>query len=297
MCCWRRWRGSATGSCACRPSAMGRGWRSRRWSPRMRFITATRERAWRCCASIPTSEPRAGRAGLDPAVRRGPRDDALRRRARRGGTAPMRSTSTWAAPCRRSARPARARRCWTTPSWRSRSRAPRARARRRRARAAGHGQAALGPAPGRESGFELAHRLVEEAGVAAIALSSPLGGGPPQGRSRLRVGGAPGRIAAGAGDPDGRPERRRSSARGVRAHGRGGGDARARSARQPMAVRASCSADARVRARRAARSSRSWTGRSIAPSSTSASRARHATCASSIPGTCSSGLDPARASA
>ena len=44
------------------------------------------------------------------------------------------------------------------------------RAPRARARAAGHRQAALGPAPGETDGYDLAHRLVHEAGVSAIGF-------------------------------------------------------------------------------------------------------------------------------
>ena len=59
-------------------------------------------------------------------------------------------------------------------------------------RPAGDGQAALGPSRrASTSGFELAHRLVAEAGVAAIAFHPALGRRPAQGRPRLRARGAP----------------------------------------------------------------------------------------------------------
>ena len=66
-------------------------------------------------------------------------------------------------------------------------------------------------------------------------------GGPPQGRAGLRPRGAARRVAARAGDPHRRPARPRRGPGGVRAHRRGRRDARPRLARQPVAVRASCS--------------------------------------------------------
>ena len=69
------------------------------------------------------------RPGRDPALRAGPGDHALRGRERRARRAPTSSTSTWAAPCRRSARPAPARRCSAT---RHRGRGRRGRARGQR---------------------------------------------------------------------------------------------------------------------------------------------------------------------
>ena len=77
-----------------------------------------------------------------------------------------------------------ARRCSTTPTPPSRWRAP-------RARAAGLPvtvKLRSGRRPGETSGFDLAHRLVDEAGVAAIALPPALGRRAPQGRARLRPG-------------------------------------------------------------------------------------------------------------
>ena len=46
--CSRRWPGSATGSCACRPSATARAWRSARWSRASRSTTATARRTTSC---------------------------------------------------------------------------------------------------------------------------------------------------------------------------------------------------------------------------------------------------------
>ena len=83
----------------------------------------------------------------------------------------MRSTSTWAARCRRFARRALGRRCWQIRSARSSG----ARGRRGREPASGEKlpvtvKLRSGLRAGETSGFDLAHRLVEEAGVAAIAF-------------------------------------------------------------------------------------------------------------------------------
>ena len=64
-----------------------------------------------------------------------------------------------------------------------------------------------GSTPGDTSGFELAHRLVAEAGVAAIAFHPRSRQGPPQGHARLRAGGRAGGEPARAGDPHRRPAR------------------------------------------------------------------------------------------
>ena len=213
-------------------------------------------------------ERRAGRrSSCSAKTRRSMRSAAATCRRRSART---RSTSTWAARCRRCARRARARRCWRDPRPRGRARARGCRGRRRRRRAAGDGQAALGPArAARRSGFELAHRLVAEAGVAAIAFHPRSAAVQHKGMPDYELARAARRVAAGAGDPDRRPERRRRRARGVRADGRRGRDARARRARQPVAVRRA-RRGTRARRRAARRCSRSSTGRSIAPSSTSA---------------------------
>ena len=86
---------------------------------------------------------------------------------------PTRSTSTWAAPCRRSPRPAPAPRCSADPD----RAVAIARATVDGANGGGGARAIpvtvklrSGLRPGDESGFALAHRLVEEAGVAAIAF-------------------------------------------------------------------------------------------------------------------------------
>ena len=59
--CSRRWPGSATGSCACRPSATARASRSARWSRALPSTTATRRRTTSCWRSTRASA-RAGRS-------------------------------------------------------------------------------------------------------------------------------------------------------------------------------------------------------------------------------------------
>ena len=66
---------------------------------------------------------------------------------------------------------------------------------------------------GDRSGFDLAVRLAEEAGVAAIALPPARGHGRPQGQPRLRAHPRAGRADRGAGDRLRRPEERRGGAR------------------------------------------------------------------------------------
>ena len=125
-----------------------RAWRSRRWSRRTRSTTATSGRARRCCAST-----RASAAGGPVSIQlfgEDPDDDALGGRARRRSAARTRSTSTWAARCRRCARPAPAPRCSPTPTARSRVARAAVEGARRRAGAAGDGQAALGAARRRD---------------------------------------------------------------------------------------------------------------------------------------------------
>ena len=78
----------------------------------------------------------------------------------------------------------------------------------------------------------------------------------------------------------------RRRARGLRRDGGGGRDARPRRAGQPLAVRRACWARSDREPTPAEVLRASSTGRSSGPSSTSASRARPATCASSTPGTC-----------
>ena len=92
-------------------------------------------------------------------------------------------------------------------------------------------------APGGVEGFELARRLVEDAGVAGLTFHPALGRRAPQGHAGLRAGRAARRRAPGAGDRLRRHAGRRAHPRRVRIHRLRGGDARPRRARQPVAVR------------------------------------------------------------
>ena len=167
----------------------------------------------RTCVEMLRIDPREradGRATgiVDPAVRPGPRRDA-RRRARRGARrAPTRSTSTWAVRCRRCARPASGAALLDDPDA---AVARRARGAREAAGCPSPSSCAPVGAPARTSGFELAHRLVDEAGVAAIAFHPALGGRASQRRPRLRAGGAAGAHTRCARDPHRRPARRRGA--------------------------------------------------------------------------------------
>ena len=167
------------------------------------------------------------RTGLDPAVRRRTPSDALRRRAvvaaagadaidlnmgcpvpkvcKTGAGAalladPERAVAVARAPARRAGLP-------VTVKLRS------------------------GQRPG-EPGFELAQRLVEDAGVAAIASPAQRGRAPP-GRPRHELAARLVATLAGPGDPHRRPHDAARRPRGVRAHRRRGGDARARSLGNP----------------------------------------------------------------
>ena len=128
-----------------------------------------------------------------------------------------------------------------------------------------------GQRPGETDGFELAHRLVDEAGVGGDRLPSAQRGRPPQGRAGLRPRRAAGRVAGRAGDPD-----RRACAAPTPSPP-------PTSAPAPTAVMLARGSlgnpwlfeqllgTARRRARRRRRSSPSCAGWSSAPSSTSAS--------------------------
>ena len=183
-----------------------------RWSRASRSTTATRRR----CTELLRIHPdeRSG-ARRDPALRPGPGGHALGRRDGRRGAAPTSSTSTWAARCPRSARPAPAPRCSTTPT--------RAVAVARAARE-GCGlpvtvKLRSGPASrATPSGFDLAHRLVDEAGVAAITFhprsaSVHHKGSPDYDLAARLVG-----VAGRAGDPHRRPALGAEVARRPRAH-------------------------------------------------------------------------------
>ena len=151
-------------------------------------------------------------------------------------------------------------------------------------------------APARRSGFELAHRLVDEAGVAAIAFHPRSAAVHHKGRptTSSRRGSsrrcrAPVILTGGLDDAA-------SVREAFERDRRRGRDARARRARQPVAVRAAAR-PARGRARRPRRccAELDWTiDRAVEhlgePS------ARRATCASSTPGTCRGSGSTPRAS-
>ena len=225
-------------------------------------------------------DERGRRAGVHPAVRPRPGDHALAPPRRSRARAPTSSTSTWAARCRRSARPAPAPRCSATPTRRSRSRAPRARAPGCRSPSS----CARGRKPGESDGVELAHRLVDEAGVAGISFHPRSAavhhkGTPDYDLAKELVASLPVPVilSGGLDAPD--------HIRWVLEHTGAAAVMLARGvARQPVAVRAAARRAAR-RADAARRSSTSSTGSSSARSSTSARSARRATCASSTPGT------------
>ena len=115
--------------------------------------------------------------GQDPAVMRSAAAHGRRR------PAPTSSTSTWAAPCPRSARPARAPRCIDDPD----TAVAVARAARAGQRPAGHGQAALGPAARRHARAGAGPPPRRRGGRGGDRLPPALGGRPPQGRAGLRA--------------------------------------------------------------------------------------------------------------
>ena len=138
--------------------------------------------------------------------------------------------------------------------------------------------------PGDRSGFDLAVRLAEEAGVAAIGFHPRPGHRRPQGRPRLRPDPRAGRAPRGPGDRLRRPEERRGGPPRPPRVRRRRGDDRPRGARQPLGLRGA-DRPPRDAARGARRSPPSCSGRWTAPRSTWAPSARPATCASSTPGT------------
>ena len=264
--------------------ALRRGaWPSRRWSPPTRSTTATRRRARRCCAST-----RASATGGPVSIQlfgEDPDDDALGRRprGRRGG---RRDRHQHGLPGAEGAKTGAGAALLGDPDapWRSRGRVEGAARRRARGARAGDGEAALGLRAGESSGFELAHRLVAEAGVAAIAFHPrPAAvqhkGAPTTSWSPSWCATLPAPVILSGG-----LERRRERARGVRRDRRRRRDARARRARQPVAVRRAAR-PASERSRRARRCCASSTGRSTGRRAPRRGSARRATCASSTPGT------------
>ena len=88
---------------------------------------------------------------------------------------------------------------------------------RRGQRAPGHGEAAQRPAPGETDGYALAHRLVEEAGVAAIGFHPRSAAVHHKGMPDYDLAARLVESLAGAGDPDRRPARPRVDPRRLRA--------------------------------------------------------------------------------
>ena len=112
---------------------------------------------------------------------------------------------------------------------------------------------------GDRSGFELAVRLAEEGGAAAIGFHPRPATQGPQGPPGLRADPRAGRAGRRAGDRLRRPERRREGPRRLPRVGRRRGDAGPRLARQPVAVRGADRGACRAAAPRA-RSSPSCSG-------------------------------------
>ena len=247
--CWRRWPGSATGSCGCRPSATAPAWSSRRWSRASPSTTATSAPARELLRIHPDEHP-----GVGAAVRPRPRRDGVGRRARR----------------RRRRRPDRHQHglpgAEGVQDRRRRGAAgrPRARGRARagggaRQRPAGDRQAALRAAAGRpqrDRGGPPAGRGRRRR--RALHPSAPRVAAPRR-RAGLRARPRAGRGAAGAGADLRRAAHAGAGARGVRAHRRRRGGAGPRVAGQPVAVRAAAGR-ARRTSRPRRRSSPSSTG-------------------------------------
>ena len=117
-----------------------------------------------------------------------------------------------------------------------------------------------GRKPGGARGLDVAHRLVEEAGVAGITFHPRSAAVHHKGTPDYDLAERARRGAPGAGDRLRRDATTPTHIRWVlRAHRRRGGDARPRRARQPVAVRPGARASA-TRSRRARRCSTSSTG-------------------------------------
>ena len=137
---------------------------------------------------------------------------------------------------------------------------------------------------GDRSGFDLAIRLAEEAGVAAIAFHPRAATKGHKGAPDYAPDPGAGRASRGAGDRLRRALQRRGGPVRLRGVGRRCGDDRPWFARQPLAVRGA-DRPAPPSPRLARRSPPSCSGWWTAPRSTSAASGRSATCASSTPGT------------
>ena len=125
-------------------------------------------------------------------------------------------------------------------------------------RPAGHREAPPGPrARATAPASTLARRLVEEAGVAGIALPPAPRLAAALGRARLRARARARRGAAGAGDPLRRPLDEDTARRAFERERRRGGDAGPRLARQPLALRAPARRSRRRADRRGGRSTSS----------------------------------------
>ena len=137
---------------------------------------------------------------------------------------------------------------------------------------------------GDRSGFDLAIRLAEEAGVAAIGFHPRAATKGHAGQARLRADPRADRAARGPGDRLRRALQRRGGPPRLRGVGRRRGDDRPRQPRQPLGLRG---ADRPPRGPAEPRRGRrpSCSGWSTGPRSTSAPSAPSATCASSTPGT------------
>ncbi len=140
--------------------------------------------------------------------------------------------------------------------------------------------------PGERSGFELAHRLVAEAGVAAIGFHPRSAAVQHKGAPDYELAARLVAHAAGARDPDRRPRTTPTHvARGLRADRRRRRDARARRARQPVAVRRAARASATGRPSREEVLDRARLDDRAGRRAPRRADARPATCASSTRGT------------
>ena len=230
--CSRRWPGSATGSCACRPSATAPAWSSRRWSRASASTTATRRRRPRCCASSPPSA-RAGRWRSSSSAR-SPTSCAPRRPPSPATRAADFIDLNMGCPVPKVCKTGAGAALIDDPDLAVAV-----------ALAAREGSGLpvtvkirSGRAIGARDGFDLAHRLVDEAGVAAIGFHPRSAQVHHKGSPDLDLARELVADPERAGDPQRRHERPRLDPPRLRVHGLRGGHARARRARQPVAVRA-----------------------------------------------------------
>ena len=231
----RRSRGSATGSCACRPSATAPASPCRRWSRASRVHYGNEK----TCVEMLRIHPdeRAGTAGRcrSSSSARTPRSCAPRPR-RSPSAAPTSSTSTWAARCPKVCKTGAGAALIKDPDTAVARRARRARGQR----PAGHREAALrASARARPTATRSPTASSHEAGVAAIGFHPRSAAVHHKGVAGLRR--SPRELVASARrarDPHRRAVRPRRRPGRLRAHRRRRGHARPRLARQPVAVRA-----------------------------------------------------------